>query len=147
MTARIVTAEVAPLGASTIDPFDPSRRWPHTAWKVTLRYDGRRMTVAFYTGSAVTDPPTARDVLECVISDALGCENATTFEDWSAEYGYGTDPGTDERQQAHRTYRAVVKQTGQLRVLLGNDYDQTINPTDGYLDTEDAAALLTGQTT
>lgn len=47
-----------------VDPSDWDRGASH--WRVTLRYDGRRMQVYFSRGSAHTEPPTVRDVIGCL---------------------------------------------------------------------------------
>lgn len=88
-------------------------------WTVELRYRRRRMTVPFFTGQALTDEPSASDVLYCLASDASGADQS--FEDWCADYGYDTDSRT-----AERTYRQVVDQTARLRRLLGDDFDEIV---------------------
>lgn len=90
-----------------------------THWRVTLRYQGRQMTVPFSQGSAISREPSAADVLDCLASDASGYEQARSFEEWAADYGYDPDSRT-----AERTYRAIEKQTAALRRLLGSAYDR-----------------------
>jgi hypothetical protein len=95
--------------------------WNRTAshWRVQIRRGRTRIVVPFSQGSAHVDPPTAADVLNCLISDATGYENAQSFEDWCGEYGYDTDS-----RKAERTYKAVERATAKLRRLLGDDFDR-----------------------
>lgn len=101
-----------------------------TSWDVTLHYQRRQMTVPFYTGSAITENPTAYDVLYCLISDA-DVENYD-FEEWAENLGYDTDS-----RKAEKTYNQCVAQTKKLHKFLGDDYelftsvdpDQHVTPT------------------
>lgn len=86
------------------------------AWKVTLRYRGRQMTVPFYTGSMCGEV-TAADVLHCLISDASSADN--TFEDWCADFGYDSDS-----RKAERTYKACQRIAVKLNKLLGSDLEK-----------------------
>src|SRR6478752_235815 len=72
----------------TNDPIPENFSRGSHAWKVTLRYRGRQMTVPFYTGSMCGEA-TAADVLHCLISDASSVDN--TFEEWCADFGYDSD--------------------------------------------------------
>ena len=84
-------------------------------WEVELRYQGRRMSVKFYS----TSEPTIDDVLECVYSDASDAEEP--FADWAASMGYDEDS-----RRAYATWEAVQAQTAQLRRLLGSDFDRLV---------------------
>ena len=75
-----------------------------------------QMHVPFSQGSAHTKPPTLEDVLDCLASDSAGVENARSFEDWAAEYGYDTDS-----RKAEKTYCLCRDQAEQLKALLGPD--------------------------
>jgi hypothetical protein len=113
-----ITADVRPDHTYAPKPDDSWSRDAHH-YKVTLSRGRTRIVVPFHQGSAHTAPPTVTDVIDCLISDATGFENVQSFEDWCAEYGYDTDSRT-----AERTYKAVERQTGQLRRLLGEEYEQ-----------------------
>lgn len=93
--------------------------WKRSAnpWTVTLHYQGRRMTVPFWTGSGWTREPTASDVLECLLSDASSADES--FDEWCANYGESTDS-----RKAERNYKQVQAQTAKLRRLLGEDYEE-----------------------
>lgn len=96
-------------------------KWAATShhWLCTLTHRGRKMDVPFSQGSAHTKPPTLADVLDCLASDASGYENARTFEEWYAEYGYDPDS-----RRAERTFRVVQQQATRLFTLLGREnYD------------------------
>jgi len=128
----MLTATITANGRGTIDPFDRTRTWEHTAWKVTLRYEGRIMSTPFYSGIGNTDAPTAADVLECLLSDASSAD--MDYDDWRGEFGY------EDEQTARRTYNAVVRQTAKLRSLLGDHFDEYVWPED--IDQEESARRL-----
>jgi hypothetical protein len=87
-------------------------------WRVTLRMDGRDLTLPFGMGYGLTGKPTAADVLECLLSDASGIENARgDFEEWASEYGYDTDS-----RKAYAYYQQAEKQTELLSYFLGDKY-------------------------
>lgn len=110
-----VTGDISMSGTQR-NPWDNSGH----AWNVELRYRGRKMTTAFYTGSALGEP-TIEDVMECLTSNAAGYENTGDFESWASEYGCNTDS-----RKAEATFRAVEQQTENLRRLLGDDFDQIV---------------------
>lgn len=96
--------------------------WTHDAWRVTLRLDGRRMTLTYRMGTGHDGAaPTLDGVLESLTADASGYDTAAGFEDWAADYGYDPDS-----RAAERTYRAVARQTRRLAALLGDAYDAAI---------------------
>jgi hypothetical protein len=90
-------------------------------WTVTLHRSGQTLTVPFFTGQGLrermADGPTARDVLECLLSDAATVDNGQSFDDWCAELGYDSDS-----RRAERTYEACRAQTEQLRAFLGDAF-------------------------
>lgn len=90
-------------------------------WLVTIRAGRFSMRVPFSQGSAHTVAPTTADVLDCLASDASGFENARSFDDWCAEYGYDTDSRT-----AERTYKIVARQAAKLKAMLGADNYETL---------------------
>ena len=79
------------------------------------------MRVPFSQGSAHTQEPTASDVLECLASDASGVDNAQSFDDWCAEYGYDNDS-----RKAEKTYKTCQRQADNLRNFLGNENFETL---------------------
>lgn len=100
------------------NPHMSDQKWAQTAnhWKVVLRRQGKRLTIPFSQGSAITHEPTAEDVLDCLASDSAGIENARgDFEEWAREYGYGTDSRTAERE-----FKLCEKQAEKLKAFLGD---------------------------
>jgi len=96
---------------------DPEQPMNH--YKVRLRNRaGRQLTVYFSMGLGLRGEPTAADVLECLASDAAGIENAQSFEDWAAEYGYDTDSHT-----AYRTYQTCQRQAKSLQRFMVRGYE------------------------
>lgn len=91
-------------------------RWGN-AWTVELRYQGRRMTVPFFTGSSHPQPKVA-DVLECLLMDFTVAREAEDFEHFAADLGLNPDSRRDER-----TFRALVQQSAALERLLGPDLE------------------------
>jgi hypothetical protein len=85
-------------------------------WKVTLRYQGRRLTVPFFMGPALDREPTAADVLHCLCSDAMGYINSGGFEDWCSEYGYDTDS-----RKAEATFIACKRIAFKLKAFLAGE--------------------------
>lgn len=84
-------------------------------WKVTLRMNGRQMTIPFFKGYGHGGAePTAEEVLECLISDYSGWDSANDFEDWASDLGLDTDS-----RKAERTYQQVEKQSRKLKNFLG----------------------------
>jgi len=87
-------------------------------WKVTLRYQGRQLTVPFFMGSALDREPTAADVLSCLVSDANAVEQARDFEDFCHDFGYDTDS-----RKAEKIYRQLETQAPKVRRFLGDDFE------------------------
>jgi len=66
-------------------------------------------------------PPKLNDVLDCLISEAMGFESAPFFEDWAGDYGYSTDS-----RQAEKVFNTVAHQTSRLKKFLGKYYQQAL---------------------
>ena len=114
ITATVVPADVNPNIGDDIPGANH--------YRVTLRAHGRQMTVPWSQGPAILREPTAADVLDCLASDTSGYHSAGgTFEAWAAEYGYDEDS-----RKAERIFRAVERQAGALRHLLGDAYDELL---------------------
>lgn len=122
MTDNSISLEIVE-GPDYREDGEDGDRWQHNSYKVRISYQGRRMTVPWRQGLGITDDPNAEDVMESLLLDAAGFENARDFEDWAAEYGYDTDS-----RQAERVYRAVESQTKKLEKLLGDDYQRMVFP-------------------
>ena len=86
----------------------------------------RSFGLYFSQGSAHTENPTLADVLDCLASDAGGYENARSFDDWAAEYGYDTDS-----RKAEKTFRAIKRQAEQLKRTIGAEaYEELLYKTE-----------------
>lgn len=98
---------------------EPNPDFPQAdAYKVTLQYKRRKLSVPFYQGKAICKEPQAHDVIYCLISDAQSVENADSFEDWAFSLGYDTDS-----RKAEKIYKACVKNQQSIRRFLGTDFD------------------------
>lgn len=98
---------------------EPNPDFPQAdAYKVTLQYKRRKLSVPFYQGKAICKEPQAHDVIYCLISDAQSIECADSFEDWASSLGYDTDS-----RKAEKTYKACVKNQQNIRRFLGTDFD------------------------
>ena len=94
------------------------------AWTAQVHYQGRSMTVPFFTGSAHAHP-TTWDVVYCLLSDAHYVMWGQTLEEFCSDFGYDLDdPDSREAQEATATYRQTVKQTRSLKRLLGDDFER-----------------------
>lgn len=89
-------------------------------YKVTLRFEGRRLTVPFFMGPAHTKEPTAADVLSSITSDARAGEQS--FEDFCGDFGYDTDS-----RKARATWKACEKMAPRVRKFLGDRFDEVAN--------------------
>ena len=85
--------------------------WAQQEWRVTLRRDGRRMTLPYYGGGSASDP-TADDVVECLASDASACE--VSFGEWCDDFGYGSG----QIAEAERIYKASRRIGARFRKFL-----------------------------
>lgn len=85
-------------------------------WKVTLRAQGRRMSLVFSQGYGHNGKkPDVASVLDCLASDASSFDNAQSFEDWAADMGWDTDS-----RKAERTFKAIKRQSERLKRFLGS---------------------------
>jgi len=90
-----------------------------THYKVTLerRNPHRQLTTVFSMGFAHTSPPTAGEVLSCLITEATSVLNANSFEDWASDFGYDPDS-----RKAEAAYRACGKISKQVKRFLGDNW-------------------------
>lgn len=91
-------------------------------WKVVFRSKAFRgqMTTVFSMGYGHQGAePKAKDVLDCLASDASSADES--FEDWASNYGYDTDS-----RKAERTYKAVQRSAARLQKFLGDSAYRTL---------------------
>lgn len=93
--------------------------WPDDArhFRVKLKNKalGTSMTTYFSQGAAWDTPPTTENVLGCLLDDVRTA--VEPFSDWADNFGYDTDS-----RRAHKTWKAVRRQTRKLTAFLGNQY-------------------------
>jgi len=111
--ARQVTLRAVP---GTRIPFEKLDRWQKQSspWTCTLTFQGRRLTVDYFQGHAVTEKPDSPNVLSSLLSDASFAQ--LSFEEFCGELGYETS------KEARKTYRACLAMATKLEKLLGNEY-------------------------
>lgn len=100
-------------GTSVPDGWDPHSH----PWRVTLRRNGRQLTVDFYTGPACYDDPTAADVLNCLVSDVQYGE--VSFEEFCSDLGYEEDS-----RKAYAVWEKCRKLAPRVRRFLGGAFDE-----------------------
>lgn len=116
---HLVTAEaVADPAGRPMWEEESGRPWKGTAWRVTLRCEGREMVAPFYMGEALTGPPTAAEVLECLAADASYVEN-DELDELVGEMPYS---------RARQIVEAVEASTAALRDLLGEHFAAVVFP-------------------
>lgn len=115
MTLTMTTPKVT-LTAERVDANPNMPDFDGQHYKVTLRYKGRRMTLPYSLGWGFKNEPTADQVMETLMMDAL--PEGTTFEEWARDLGYNPDS-----RWAERTFKAVVRQTARTKKFLGADFD------------------------
>lgn len=95
-------------------------------WTCTLTYQGRKMTVPFHMGAAHVEwrgsrqfpkAPSAYDVVYCLLSDA---SYTVTCSD---EFDLADELGEAVTRESRETWRQMVKQTNDLRALLGTEFE------------------------
>jgi hypothetical protein len=115
--ARFVKENNVRISVSYGAPENPEFK-ESDGWTVTLKMDGRQMTVPFYKGYGHHGAkPTAEEVLECLAMDAEGIKYFNTFEDWCREYGYDADS-----RRAEKIYHDCVKYRKKLQRFLGDKF-------------------------
>lgn len=105
---------------------DQGREWPHHAYRVRLRFQGRQITTAWKQGMGHTEDPEALDVLASLISDGQAAEDARGVWDFAETFGYEIH---DEESHARVSalLAACEKAGDDVRRLLGAElYAQII---------------------
>lgn len=103
--------------------------WEHYSYKLRIRFGRRSMTSLWQQGVGVMSDPDIHDVMSAMLSDTSGIFEGQTFEGWAEEYGYDVDS-----RRAEATYRAVERQTNNLRRLLGPDLLESLVSVENYDD-------------
>ena len=82
------------------------------AYRVTLKFKGRRMAFNFYQGRGHKTPPTTADAVWTLASDSNTMQGCPTLKDFGGEFGW------DENTAS--TYRAVRSLAKRWEKLIGN---------------------------
>lgn len=101
-----------------VEDHGDGKTWEHHAYELVLLNGelGTTMALPWKQGLGITADPDERPevILNCLISDAWGYEQANGFEDWAGEFGYDTDS-----RRAEALYRAVEKSANDFLDFLG----------------------------
>lgn len=119
LSIRVIAAE-DPAAEPADDATNDERTWHRNArhWRVklvrTVNGKRRELSTPFSQGSAHVKPPTAADVLSCLLMDARAA--GSTFEDWCADLGYDSDS-----RKAERVWDACRKIAPKVQAFCGDD--------------------------
>jgi hypothetical protein len=100
----------------------PGAVMPPQQWRVTLRrinYGGnvRTLETDFFGGGKAPDP-TVVDVLYCLVADAWGVTNVSSFEEWCNDLGYDSDS-----RKAEAVFKACEEQVDYVTDFLGEHFE------------------------
>ena len=103
---------ITPISAAPGDAPD----WTNgmTPYLVTISRNRRRMTINYYTGSAITNDPTATDIVSVVSSDYYIYRDCETLESFANEY-HGWSATT------YKTWKLLERQGRNWLRVLGDD--------------------------
>jgi len=92
--------------------------WSRTAnhYKTILKKDNKQLTVYFSMGSALTNEPTAEEVLNSLALDGSVYLNNDSFENFCSEFGYDEDS-----RKAEKLYNTILKQAEKTEKFLGTE--------------------------
>lgn len=92
-------------------------------FKVTLRRQGKQMTLYFSQGYGINGEPDAASVINCLASDAASVENnnLTGFEGWASDLGYDPDS-----RKAEKIFKVCKVQAAKLKKFLGEELYKTL---------------------
>ena len=105
-SGKRVTGKVDQVGVK-----DGAPEWAQQQWRVTLRCEGRTMSLDYYGGGACSDPSIG-DIVETLDLDTYA--GTVSFEDYCAEYGEDSDS-----RRAYAMWQACVKQSKRFARLIG----------------------------
>ena len=102
------------LTSKRIDAPEKATEWQQkaNAYRVTLTYQGRRMSFNYYQGTGIKEDPTLAGVVACLSSDLNilnSCDSFKCFVDC-----FGLDI------HSHETYAQIKKQGARYERLIGN---------------------------
>lgn len=115
LTERIAADGIAASSVQIARPAEVSADDQSTWYAVTLRYQGREMSIEYGMGPALDGAPEVADVMDTLTLNAASYVNSIGFEDWCGDFGIAPD------EEASRTYAAIGEDTRRLREFLGAD--------------------------
>lgn len=86
------------------------------AWRVRLTFDGRQLTIPFYTGPMAGEPDAAC-VVDCLTMDTYAGE--LSFSEFCGEFGYDEDS-----RRAEEIWRKCRDIGHKVRRFLGDRFDE-----------------------
>ena len=88
--------------------------WAQTAnaYRITLRYQKRRMAFNFYQGRGNKEDPTTADLVYCLASDLNILTSTPTLKEFGQEFGWD--------QNTAKTFRAIKEQSKRYQKLIGD---------------------------
>jgi hypothetical protein len=120
----VMTVEPTETNPNMQSTNDWNRDANHYQCTIVRRLDGmanRSMTVFYSMGSGLSGNPTLVEVLSCLANDASTIEDTQSFEDYASDMGFDPDS-----RRAEKTYKACVKQSAELKTLLGKETYSTL---------------------
>lgn len=117
ITAHGLKAEATPADSNP-NMSDPDPGAHH--WTVSITGPMGVMSLPFTQGSALTDPPSLADVLDCIASDASLVDEYADPVELALSLGE-TIENTEDVQRAKATHEAITRNRAELRRILGSD--------------------------
>jgi hypothetical protein len=118
MQADGIRAEIRGAGRSAKDG--------GRAWSVKFLRDGAPpLRITWHAGEAIRKAPSADEVLDRLIDEAMAWESAGGWPGWAREYGY-----REHDKAARKIHDAVGLQTRSLRSFLGAEYGPYLHDTE-----------------
>ena len=95
-----------------IDPPHNATEWQQKskAYRVTLKHQGRKMSLNFYQGNGIKKDPTTADVIYCLASDYSILTSCTDFKCFVDCFGLTID--------SHITYKALKHQSKRFEAFI-----------------------------
>lgn len=104
------------------NPFIDDAKMTH--WTVVLHLEDRDLQTSFSMGSAYKGrAPRPEEVLHSLFMDASFGESCATFEDFCREFGHDVVE-VDKLEQLQDSWKQCVKTDGELRIFLGDRFDE-----------------------
>jgi len=101
-------------------------KWAQTAnaYRVTLKYQKRRMTFNFYQGRGNKEDPTTADLVYCLASDLNLLSSCPTLEEYGHEFGWDENTLKTFRlvKNLSKRYQKFISDPSILELLAGVEY-------------------------